>query len=371
MKKILYTIPNFDTAGSGKALLKIAERLDKARFEPHICCMHDRGAFFEVVKKSGIPVHLFPYTADMSNRFAGIGHVWRTARFFKSIRPDLIHSFHYAADYSEPLAARIARIKWVYTKKNMNWGGSSKNGWRLRSCLANGIIAQNTDMMHVFFKNWRKMKLISRGVDVDEFCPQVASQEVRDKLRLSQKERFILCVANLVPVKGIEVLIEAFAKSAPVFPDVELAIVGDDRSEYAEGLKKKSIELNLSDRIYFTGKVLNVSDYLSAASIFVLPTLDQGRREGSPVSLLEAMASGALVLASSVAGIRDQLSNFPDLQFEPGNANELAQKLKMLLGKPPDDLRRLGAELRQEVLKRFTIEREVREHTAFYDHLLR
>lgn len=60
MKKIrvLLTIPNFDTAGSGKALLNIALALDKDRFEPHILCRHDRGEFFEVVKESGIPVHV-------------------------------------------------------------------------------------------------------------------------------------------------------------------------------------------------------------------------------------------------------------------------------------------------------------------------
>ena len=53
-RKILYTIPNFDTAGSGKALINIANRLDRSRFEPHICCSHDRGIFFKEVIASGI-----------------------------------------------------------------------------------------------------------------------------------------------------------------------------------------------------------------------------------------------------------------------------------------------------------------------------
>ena len=48
--KILYTIPNFDTAGSGKALLNLALGLDKNIFEPHIACLNDKGDFFKIVK---------------------------------------------------------------------------------------------------------------------------------------------------------------------------------------------------------------------------------------------------------------------------------------------------------------------------------
>ena len=50
--KILFTIPNFDTAGSGIPLLKIAQNLDKNLFEPHIACLHDRGELFKDVQKN-------------------------------------------------------------------------------------------------------------------------------------------------------------------------------------------------------------------------------------------------------------------------------------------------------------------------------
>jgi len=56
--KILYTIPNFDTAGSGIPLLKIASSLDTNYFEPHIACLCDRGDLFQEVLKSDIKVHI-------------------------------------------------------------------------------------------------------------------------------------------------------------------------------------------------------------------------------------------------------------------------------------------------------------------------
>lgn len=365
MYKILYTIPNFDTAGSGKALLKIAMRLDRSRFEPHICCMHDRGAFFQVVKQSGIPVHLYPYTADMSHRLRGLVHVARTARFFRSIRPHIIHSFHYAPDYSEAMAARLAGAKWVYTKKNMNWGGASKNGWRLRSWLANGIAAQNTDMLRDFFPGWKKVTLIPRGVDLEEFRPHGAGV-----CPLPLEYRWVVCVANLVPVKGVEILLQAFAHLVDRYPAWRLAIVGDDRSDYARQLKQHFSEWVANGRVAFTGKVLNVKDYLHQAEFFVLPTLNEGRREGSPVSLLEAMASGLPVLASNIPGIRDQLANFPELMFEPGNVEALVQKMAAMMDQDEPQRRELGMALRREVEARFSIEREVRDHEQFYLSLL-
>ena len=53
----------------------------------------------------------------MIPRIAGIKKCITTANYFKSLGIDLIHSFHYGADYSEALAAKLAGIPWMYTKK--------------------------------------------------------------------------------------------------------------------------------------------------------------------------------------------------------------------------------------------------------------
>ena len=121
--KILYTIPNFDTAGSGKALLNIAKRLDKNKFKPEICCSHDRGNFFKTVSSSGIKIHINQTTHQMIPRIKGIIKSIELAEYFRSLKIDLIHSFHYGPDYSEALAALFSGIPWVYTKKHeLGWG---------------------------------------------------------------------------------------------------------------------------------------------------------------------------------------------------------------------------------------------------------
>lgn len=359
--KILYTIPNFDTAGSGKAMLKIAERLDKTIFDPHIACFHDKGLFFKIVEQSGIPIHLIEYTSPLKPRIQLIKNVYKTSRFFRKNKFNIIHSFHYSADYSEPLAAKFAGVKWIFTKKNMSWGGSSANAWRIRSWLADGIAVQNTDMQKNFYPSSSKTYLIPRGVDTTEFYPRQATNDLKDELKIPYTCKIILSVANLVPVKGIEILISAFKKVEN--QNLFLLIAGDDKSEYANELKRNTAQ----DRnIIFTGKRSDIKDFHSIADLFVLPTLNKGRQEGSPVSLLEAMASGVPVLASNVAGIRDQLSSIPDQLFRPGDADELTGKLKILLNQPENDKEGLINAQLNIIKAKYTIEKEVANHQEFY-----
>ena len=67
MKKIsvLYTIPNFNTAGSGKVLYDLVKGLDRDRFEVSIVCNHDKGSLFQEVKALGLPIYLVDATVPL------------------------------------------------------------------------------------------------------------------------------------------------------------------------------------------------------------------------------------------------------------------------------------------------------------------
>tara|TARA_B100000131_G_scaffold322779_1_gene378031 strand:+ start:47 stop:1150 length:1104 start_codon:yes stop_codon:yes gene_type:complete len=364
MIKVLYTIPNFDTAGSGKALLNVAKTLDKKKFTPIICCSHDRGKFFKVVNQSNIPVYIHQTTHNMIPRVEGVFKCLKLAKFFKKLGVDVIHSFHYGADYSEALAAKFARIPWVYTKKNMNWGGYSKNGWKLRTLFAKHILAQNTDMFKEFFPKSKKVSLVPRGVDIDEFKPREKNNRLLKKYNIKENEKIIVCVANLHPVKGIETLLYAFKSLLNKIDNFHLFIVGEKENSYGEFLQKKVQHLS---NIHFTGKVYNVVDYYSIANIFVLPTIDKGRREGCPVALLEALASGLDVIASDVPGIRDVLNNFPFNLFQPGDSTELSKKIFKLIN---NNSFKINSSLLSHVRKNYNIGVEARKHEKIYEKLL-
>jgi len=367
--KILFTIPNFDTAGSGKALLNVAKNLDRKFFEPHIACFHNRGDFFKIVEKSNIPVHIHKTSHEMIPRIKGFMKCLTLAKYFKSLNVDLIHSFHYGPDYSEALAAKIALIPWLYTKKNMNWGGLSKNGWYLRSLLSKHILVQNSDMVKEFFPRLNKLTLVHRGVDLQEFKKSKKNKQLLDKYNLKPENKIILCIANLHPAKGVEVLIESFLMISKKKSNLKLFIVGDNKNEYAEELMHISKNSKYSKNIIFTGKVFDVKKFYSIADLFILPTLSKGRREGSPVSLLEAISSGVSVLASEVSGIKDILNGYNEALFEPGNAIELSKKIKKKL------FEKKCSSLDQKIVKHiknnFDIKIESHKHGEVYKKLLR
>ena len=363
--KILYTIPNFDTAGSGKALLNIAMRLDNNTFESHICCSHNNGEFFNIVKSSGIPVHIFQTTTPMKPRLKGLINCLKISKYLKQLDMNLIHSFHYAPDYSEALAARMAGIPWVYTKKNMNWGGKSKNGWKLRSFLASQILVQNMDMLRDFFPFNKNVSLVRRGVDINKFLSGPKDAELMHKYNISNHEKVVLTVANLVPIKGIKILLDAFQKLSQNHDSVRLFIVGDKDNDYGLEMERKAAQFSNSEKIHFVGKVLDVKKYYSIADVFVLPS----KKESCPVSLLEAMACGLPILASDISGIREILEPYKESLFEVGNNNKLCEKLEQLLiNEHPLKKENMG--LRSHIEKYFQIEKEVELHENTYSKVL-
>lgn len=362
--KIVFTIPNFNTAGSGKALLNLAFRLRSETVTTEIVCNSDSGPFFQEVLASGIPVHVFDYIPKSRPLTALFKDTIAVAKKWRKINPDIVHSFHYSDNYTEGLAVRLAGKKWVFTKKNMSWGGGSGRGWHLRSAMANAIAVQNTDMIKQFYPNSKKTFLIPRGVVVEKFAQQPPKPEIRQTMATSESARIIICVANMVPVKGVELLIEAFSALVAAFPDWVLWLVGDVNNPYGEQLKKQVAVLGLEKVIKFSGKQPNVREYLDHAEIFVLPTKDKG--EGSPVALLEAMANGKVVLGSAVPGVKDQLKDFKEHQFLPGNWEILRDVLQKSMENTVDENNRIGNKFLNHVKVNYNIDLEIKRHENFY-----
>jgi glycosyltransferase involved in cell wall biosynthesis len=358
---ILFTVPNVDTAGSGKALFQLMRGLRDHGFHCEIACEHDRGFLVKTIRDAGFPFHVLRTTAGMGNRLKGLASCWRISRELRKLKVDVIHSFHYAADYSEALAAKMAGIPWIYTKKNMNWGGSSRRAWHLRSFLATAIGVQNTEMQPLFFPAKKNIHLIPRGVDFTFF------QNPDPSVAFSQD---LLIVANLVPVKGVDLVIRALAEM-PQVKHTTLHIVGEDRNETGEALRHLVQEKQLSTRVIFHGKQQDIRPWLWQNHIFVLPTKNEGRKEGSPVALLEAMAAGLLVLGSDVSGVHDQLQPFPQLRFSPGSVPDLKEKLSWALSLSSEDRLLWSNRLSKHVQENHPIALEVQRHARLYQDLLR
>ncbi len=352
--KVLYTIPNFDTAGSGRVLYDLAANLDKSKFEVEIACHHDRGFFFQEIQKLNVPIHLMDFTVPYRPYFSLLPRLRPLVAFLKNNHYDVVHSWHWSSDWTEPLAARWAGVKWVYTKKAMSWGNKH---WKIRSFLADFIVCIN-DEMSSFFSYKKNQRLIPLGIDLDHYKRRSSAKPEGPEFR-------IVSIANLVPVKGIEVLIRSV--HAINDENIVLQVVGDDRDPYAGQLKKLVTELAPMAKIIFMGKQADVRPVLENADLFVIPTLDEGRKEGMPMALVEAMSMGVPVLGSNISGIKYVLRDFPELLVEAGNHEVLAHKIKYIMENASGNT--LGEALRSHCENHFSKNKFIHAHENLYREL--
>jgi glycosyltransferase involved in cell wall biosynthesis len=320
--KILFTICNFDTAGSGKVLLDLATSLDKNIFEPEICCNHSKGKFFQVVKNSGLKVYIFDVSTSYYPLPSLLWRVWQKSRFFRKHKFDLIHSWHWNSDFTEPLAAKFAGVKFVYTKKAMGWGNKA---WHIRTYLSDQVVTINNEMNSLFYNNSKKAVLIPIDLDSNHYKPDAIDD--KKTLNKSADDFFLISIANFVPVKGIEYLIDAVDICKDKIPDLKVLLVGDDQNEYGKHLHELVEKKQLNSIITFEGKVLDVRPYLDIADIFIIPSKDEGKKEGMPMAPVEAMAHKTIVLGSDITGINFILKDSPDLLFNPNSPEALAEKI--------------------------------------------
>ncbi len=354
--KILYTIPNFDTAGSGKVVYDLANMLDPNKFEIEIACQHDRGKFFKEVEALGVPIHIIETTVSYKPYFSLISRLKPIIQFFKRNKYDIVHSWHWSSDWTEVLAARLAGVKWIYTKKAMSWGS---HHWKIRSFMANYIITINDEMKQYFPKKTAQ-KLIPIGIDTDYY-------KSHEEGTIQNSKTFtIITVANLVPIKGIEILIRA----VDLLKDdhIKLKIVGGNNTEYARELMNLCKDLKLDNQVEFTGKVLDVRPFIEAADLYVMPTIAKG--EGFGVALVEAMCMGIPVLGSDVSGINYILKDFPRLLFPAGNAEVLKDNLTYFKNMSHTQRKSVGDSLRAYCIEHFSMEEFISEHERLYKSLL-
>ncbi len=367
--KVLFTLPNLVTAGSGREMLNIVERLDKNVFEAWVGVQEVGGDLFDEVIVKKIPIVVQPFLAEEKlNLVNKIRKARAFAKDFKSLDFDIWQSFNWSSDFSEAFVARWSGAKYVYVKKSMNWG---RKAWKTKSMLSTAIVARNTTMVETFLatKNIkRKVHLIHGGVDTEAFKPAF-DMSARAELGIPDKGILLCCVAQIVRSKDQETLIKAVAK----VEEVHLVLAGAVRDEgYKKELDALIKKLQVGNRVHMIGSYTDVNKLLNASNGLVLPTSTyKGHEEGCPMAVLEAMASGTTCIVSDVAGNRDLIQHGKTgLVFKPEKVDALADCIREFILKPsyPKDLAERALD---KVYAEYTIDKEVKKFEALYKKMMK
>lgn len=206
---------------------------------------------------------------------------------------------------------------------------------------------------------WRKKhgRVIYNGIPASKILPQKKSEDVYKELDLPQDAFIIGCVSNGTHVKGIDILITAFAKAH--LSNAYLVLVGGKEGMW-DALCK---ELDIFERTRTVAQTELTADYLQVFSLFVLPS----RSESSPNTLLEAMCAGLPALASAVGGIPECIQDKRFL-FTSENDDELAAKLHYCANDPALLLE--SAKQNKEFSKNFHLETKITTMESLYKELL-
>ncbi len=168
-----------------------------------------------------------------------------------------------------------------------------------------------------------------RGIDTTLFCPGEA-RVARAKLGLSLDARTALWVGRMVPVKGLDVLLDAWRIVAPRVPAARLLLVGEGPK--ATALRAQATRLGVDGSVRFVGPRPHeeLPDWYRAADVTVLPSLS----EGVPNVLLESLACGTPFVATNVGGIHEVERSESCYLVPPGQQHDLAMALDRSLREP-------------------------------------
>lgn len=361
---VLLTIPNFVTAGSGRALVNLAERLDRTHFTPLVGVKYTAGAPLERrLAELGIDVIEIDLAVPARPYPTLPLRAWKAGRELRRRDVALVHSFDYGDSYTEALAVRSAGARYISTKKNMGWGS---RGWFLRSLFSDRIAVQNEEMFRRFFTHpllRGRTRYVPRGVVVDHFAASADRAEARARFGIPEDAVVVVSVANVGPNKNQLLLVRALPDS----PEVHLLLAGRMLdADYRDRVASESAERGVADRVHLVGELDDVRPALAASDVFALAS----RAEGSPVALIEAMSAGLPVLATTIPGVSELLGGSEAaVLVDPDDVPGAAAALASLCG-DAERRARMGAAAQALVRARRSIDLEVARTESMYLELL-
>lgn len=204
-------------------------------------------------------------------------------------------------------------------------------------------------------------KLVNRTIN-NTINISLFNKHIEGKQEGRSRPLKVVYVSRVVEKKGHKDLLKAISLLKQY--DLELLIVGD--GNLLSEMKGLCEELEITDKVKFTGAVINVKKILEESDIGVFPSY----QEGLPLSLLEKMAMSLPVIVSDIPELTSIIThNENGLVYKKGNQKDLKEKLQYLLLNKNVRVR-IGANARIYVEKYHNQDNYVQGHLAFYHEIL-
>jgi sugar transferase (PEP-CTERM/EpsH1 system associated) len=294
---VVHLVYSLDVGGLETLLVDCVNRMPAYRHA--VVSLTSHTAFAERIGRDDVELHALGKPPGL-----GLGthlHFWRLMR---KLRPAVLHTYNLSAleyAFTATTAGVPVRIHAEHGRDASDPHGLNPKHNFLRRRLVPFVdrfipVSEDLDrwLDEVVGIPRTRIQFIRNGVDTEKFAPGgvPAADSPWDR-----EDVVIGTVARILDVKNHRLLIDAFARVHAQKPRLKLTIVGD--GPLMQAVREQVSALGLQNAIWLPGARADIQALLHTFSLFVLPSL----AEGTPVSMLEAMACGLPVLASRVGGI--------------------------------------------------------------------
>ena len=337
--RVAYMVRTFNTGGLERCIARLANHLDRERFQPMIICLRKNGTAADWIERDDVPI-LELNQRDGNDPLA----IRRLARMLREQRVDVVHSHNWGTLVETALARRWAGVPvHVHTEHGQglhaNQRGLKK---KLRTAVerwaferANQVVICAESVRSLIHERngfpAERMQFIPNGVeDPSETPVTTPPAQLRAQLGIPDDAIVVGSLGRLAEVKDFGTAIEAVALLRQRGENVHLVLVGDGPEE--EKLRTLSEKLDIADAVHLPGRQSQVADWLRMFDVYV----NSSRSEAMSMGILEAMAAGKPIVATDVGDNRLLVDgNAPcGLTSPKGIASSMATQLEQACRAP-------------------------------------
>ena len=331
--RVLHVIDSLDLGGAQSVLINLVKYGDRSRFEFEVATMHGRGVYWDSVLALGIKVRSLSFDSRVPLFVPALLWLYLTRRY------DIVHAHLIGANaIAKPLAALCGvKVRINHDHCNDKEGGPSR--WvavvdKLHNRYSTHVIAvSDSTRAYAIDKEGLepdRVTTIHNGIDLDIYRTGALPRDAaRARWNLPQDAFVVAGIGRLSFQKNFSLFLDAAAAVLKRHPEAYFVIAGTGAEEAQ--LKARADRLDIRSRLRFLGYVANMTELYPAVDMLMLTS----RYEGLPITVLEAMATGIVIVSSRLDGVQEVLVDGVDgALVTPGNAAEFSSAVCDLIEQP-------------------------------------
>ncbi|HVE93954.1 MAG TPA: glycosyltransferase [Acidimicrobiales bacterium] len=379
--RVLRIIARLNIGGPAHHVSILSGRLDPARFETLLVAGRlgrGEGSLEHLAERHGAQLTCVRSMGPELRPWHDLRALVELVVLIRRFRPDIVHTHTAKGGTLGRLAALTMRPRPIVVhtyhghvlsgyfgeRKSMVFRRIEQLLARFTDCLIGVSAATVDDLVAMGIAPRERFRVIYNGLDLEPFLAVTAEDgaPLRKELGATDDDLLVAYIGRLVPIKRVDVLLDAVCHARSAGARVRVAIAGD--GELRSDLEAQARALKIDDVVTFLGFRDDLPELAAASDVVVLCS-DQ---EAMGMALVEAAAAGRPGIATDVGGVSELLP--PDALVPPGDPRAMGDRLAAAAA-DREGLRRRGAEAREQVRELFSYPRLLADVEDLYEELLR